>query len=115
MKISRLESRHVALDSETSGEQRGNYLTRPVGADGIEAVVGGKLLGYAIPGIDSGFMCSASDEKLIEPLMAEISRANEYMHSLGYTSRDGAIRMALGNDPIRKIRSVAGTISSSIG
>lgn len=126
--ITQLEARHVALDHETSGEQRGEYLTRAVGANGIEIVADGNLAGFAIPGIDRGFMCSVTDEGLIEPLMAEISRgrtfkirtligsrANEYLHSLGYSSEDGAIRMALGNDPIRKIRNVAGTISSSIG
>ncbi len=127
-KINRLEERHVALDHETSGEHRGKYLLHPTGASGIETVVDGELSGFAIPGIDRGFMCSVSDENLIESFIGEISRgkkfkirtlvgsrANEYLHSQGYSSEDGAIRMSLGNDPIRKIRNVAGTISSSIG
>ncbi len=126
--ITRLEERHASLDHEASGELRGNYLRHMGGTGGIESVVDGELMGFAIPGIDRGFLCSVSDEELIEPMMAEItrgrkfkirtligSRANEYLHSQGYSSEDGAIRMALGVDPIRKIRNVAGTISSSIG
>lgn len=127
-RIDTLEDRHVVLDEQNSGEKRENYLRRIGGARGIETVSNGKITGFAIPSIDNGFMCSVSDENMIEPLMAEITRgnkfkvrtlvgskANEYLHSLGYKSEDGAIRMAMGNDPIRKIRNVAGTISSSIG
>lgn len=126
--ISSLKERHVELESQISGENKGRYLLALPEGKGIETFDQGKLVGFAFPSIGDGFICAVSDEVYIEAMVSNISRGkpfkirtligsrvNDYLHSLGYRSQDGAIRMALGKDPALKIRNIAGTISSSIG
>lgn len=126
--ITSLETGHFKLETRVSGENKENYLKALPGGKGLEISSDGLLQGFAYPTIGDGFLGIVENEELIEPLMARFangkqfkirtlvgSRSNDFLRSLGYKTEDGAIRMALGNDPIIKIRNVVGTISSSIG
>ncbi len=123
-----LESRHYSLEAEVTGENKENYLKALPLGKGVEVMSGDVLRGFAYPTIGDGFLGVVEDEELIEPLMARMangsefkirtligSRSNDFLRSLGFKTQDGAIRMALGSDPMKKIRNVVGTISSSIG
>lgn len=126
--ITFLDGRHIELETQASGEHKGSFLATLPEGKGIEIIQDDELVGFAYPSVGDGFIGVASDEEAIGPMMAMISngrkfkirtlvgsRSNEFLHSLGYKTEDGAIRMALGEDPVKKIRNIVGTISSSIG
>lgn len=126
--FSSIQSKHIAMESEMSGEDKSPYLKSISPTTGIEVIQDGVMVGFASPSVGGGIIGATYEESLIPSLMAAVSwgkmykirtlvgsRSNEYLHSLGFETRDGAIRMALGNDPLKKKRNLVGTVSSSIG
>lgn len=126
--MSTLGKQHLELDREITGEDREPMLARLFPATGYELVEGNEMKGFVFPSVGDGILGFSGDGEAVNALMARISngrhfkirtlvgsKANSFLHSLGHSTRDGAIRMSLGEDPLKRIKNVVGTISSSIG
>ena len=126
--IDRLTHEHIELDSESSGEDRGEMLTRLPSAKGFEFRRFGLMQGFVYPTVGDGFLAVSRTEEIIPHMMTRIadekkfkirtlkgSIGNSYLHALGFEPTDGAVRMVLGTEPLKNFKKVAGTISSSIG
>lgn len=126
--IDALNAAHLSMDRKYSGEDRSYALSRLPRASGIQVTDEFGLAGFAYPTIGDGFLAVGNDEGVILQLLKSMmsrgnykirtlkgTASNRLLRELGYESGDGAIRMALGSDPLKKIENVAGTISSSIG
>lgn len=126
--ISSLSEGHFSIDSLFTGEQRDSLLSSLPGSKGYEFAEGEKLQAFVYPSMGNGLVGMTRDEALIPDLVAKImsgrsgkvrsikeTALNRYMHELVDETKDGAIRMALGPDPLKNKNGVIGTISSSIG
>lgn len=126
--IGKLSEEHFAMDREFVGEDRSFALSSLPSSSGLEIRRESGLAGFIYPTAGDGFLAMANDTGDLISLMREMmsmknfkirtlvgSEGNRYLKERGFESSDGAIRMVLGEDPIKNIKNVVGTISSSIG
>ncbi len=127
-KIGQLSGRHFSMDMEFSGEERGSALSGLPVSNGYEIVNGEELEAFVYPSIGEGIVGISRDESYIPEIVSKImsgragkirtlkgTTLNRYMHELGFETKDGAKRMALGGDPVINKNGIIGTLSSSIG
>lgn len=127
-RIDRIDSRFISLDVDISGEDRSYALEHLPPAGGYQILEGEDPVGAIYPSVGNGFIGLVENPDHIPALISRISmdsgfkvrtlvgsEGNRFLQDSGIKSVDGAVRMSLGKDPLKKIKNVVGTISSSIG
>lgn len=126
--VDRIDEKFIKLDCEISGEDRRFAIEHLPQSKGYEILENGDHVGVIYPSVGNGFLGLSENPDLIPALISRISQdsefkvrtlvgseGNKFLRNSGITPIDGAVRMVLGKDPLKKIRNVVGTISSSIG
>lgn len=124
----KLDIQFISLDEEISGEDRSFALEHLPPSSGYEILREDKSIGVVYPSVGNGFLGLTEEPDLIPFLVSVMSNkrrfkvrtlvgsdGNRFLRNSGISPVDGAVRMVLGKDPLKKIRNVVGTISSSIG
>lgn len=123
-----LSERHFSLDSGFTGETRGQLIESLSGPGGYELADGDNLQGFIFPSVGDGVVGMVQNPDHIPAMLGKVmsgrggkirsikgAALNTYMREQGFDTNDGALRMCLGDDPIKNKNGIIGTISSSIG